>query len=75
MYILADIKRNFRKLRFILEQRRLLIFSDIIFSSQFFYVKYFIFNKYICEIHIWKTLNEIVENQHFKNKKMFFFLM
>ena len=51
MYILADIKRNCRKSRFIEEQRRLFIFSD---TKKFllFNVKDFIFNKYICKIYI-----------------------
>ena len=43
MYILADIKKNCRKSRFIKEQRRLLIFS---YTKKFllFNVKDFIFN-------------------------------
>ena len=46
MYIMADIKKIIENQDiYIWEQRRLLIFSDT-----FFYVKDFIFNKYICEI-------------------------
>ena len=51
MYILADIKRNCRQSRFLKEQRRLLIFSDIK-KFLLFNVKDFIFNKYICAIYI-----------------------
>ena len=51
MYILADIKRNCRKSRFIKEQRRLLIFTDTK-KFVFFNVKDFIFLKYICKIYI-----------------------
>ena len=51
MYILADIKRNRRKSRFIKEQRRLLIFFRYK-KLLLFDVKDLIFIKYICEIYI-----------------------
>ena len=51
MYILADIKRNCRKSRFIQKRRRLLKKFDKQKKIVFFYLNDFIFHKYICKMY------------------------